>query len=465
MRLLIVGVFCVCLTAQSVPTPEGDALFDKQDWAGAARAFKSAAENNPQDGRIWFRLAASLHRTGDYMHAADAFKKAAELQFQAPQAMAGVAREYATAKQPGEALAWLEKAANAGFGGVAFIDSDPSLSSLKTDAKFAAVHQRVYKNSKPCETDPEYRKFDFWVGEWDVKVSGQVIAKSRIEKIDEGCVILENWMPFLGIPGKSWNFYDSETGKWEQIWDQSGSIHRYEGNLDGSVMKFHGVMYTNGKKTDLRLAFTPNEDHSVRQLMEQSNDGGKTWAVSFDGMYVPGVTREQPISNAERQELLDHLRRSQKAYADELRGLTPAQARYKPSPDRWSIMECAEHLAQAEMLLFNDAIDGLKLPPGGKSTATEEAILKAWGTRAQKVQASGDYLPTGRWPDLAAIESVFDDRRARTIEFVVDTQADLRGRICCGNLDIWQQLLGLSAHTLRHVQQMEDVKADPGFPK
>jgi len=40
----------------------------------------------------------------------------------------------------------------------------------------------------------EYKQFDFWVGEWKVEVSGQVIAKQPIEKLMDGCIVQENWM-------------------------------------------------------------------------------------------------------------------------------------------------------------------------------------------------------------------------------------------------------------------------------
>jgi hypothetical protein len=207
------------------------------------------------------------------------------------------------------------------------------------------------------------------------------------------------------------------------------------------------------------------ENGKVHQFWEQARDDGKTWTVAFDGIYLPRELEETAISDADRQELLDHLKRSQRIFADALRGVSPAQAHFKAAPDRWSILECAEHLAQAEQLLFADAKDGLKLPRGSKSSVTKDQILQTWGTSAQKVKSSGDYDPIGRWPDLAAIRRVFDERRAKTLQFVSATQADLRGRICCGDLDIWQQLLGLSAHTLRHVQQMNEIKADPSYPK
>jgi len=172
-----------------------------------------------------------------------------------------------------------------------------------------------------------------------------------------------------------------------------------------------------------------------------------------------------PLSDTERQQLLDHLKNSQSVFAEAIHGLSPAQAKFKPAPDRWSILECAEHLTQAEQLLFADVMDGLKTPTGQKARASDDQVLEAWGTRKQKARSSGDYDPTGRWPDLAAVQKEFDARRAKTIEFVTKTQEDLRGRLCCGGMDLYQQLLGISAHTLRHVEQMNEVKAQPGYPK
>jgi tetratricopeptide (TPR) repeat protein len=456
-------VFTAVLFSQA-PTPEADTLFNKGDWAGAARAFKTVTDQNPSDGRAWFRLASSLHRLQDYAASAAAFQHAAELKFQAPLAMAGVARAFAAAGDTAQATAWMTKAAQIGFAQAAFIDSDPHLSALKTNPEFAAAAETVRKNAAPCTYSAEYKQFDFWLGEWDVQVSGQTIAHSRIEKIDDGCTVQENWMPFNGREGKSWNFYNAATNKWEQLWLSGGNVLKLEGVLDRAVMSYHGVTaLPNGGSIQQRLTFTPLEGGRVHQFWQQSTDEGKIWTVAFDGIYIRQHP-ETPLSQPDRTELLDHLKHSREVLAKALQGVTPAQARFKPAPDRWSILECAEHLAQAEQLLFADAIDGLKLPVGGRTTVSNEQMMEVWGTAKQKAKSSGDYDPAGRWPDLATALKVFDERRAKSIEFVSTTEADLRGRICCGNLDIWQQLLAMSAHTLRHVQQMQDVKADPHYP-
>ena len=49
------------------------------------------------------------------------------------------------------------------------------------------------------------------LGDWDVESGGTTVARSRIETINEGCVIQENWMPMAGREGKSWNFFNTIT--------------------------------------------------------------------------------------------------------------------------------------------------------------------------------------------------------------------------------------------------------------
>jgi len=44
-----------------------------------------------------------------------------------------------------------------------------------------------------------------------------------------------------------------------------------------------------GATTMHKMSFTPNSDGSVRQLWEQSRDGGKSWTIAFDGHYAPNT--------------------------------------------------------------------------------------------------------------------------------------------------------------------------------
>ncbi|MBI3406479.1 MAG: hypothetical protein HY046_13585 [Acidobacteria bacterium] len=152
--------------------------------------------------------------------------------------------------------------------------------------------QQAKRNASPCESNPKYREFDFWVGEWDVEVvgaaAGTIKPRSSIQRLVNGCVILENWMPPNGNEGKSFNIFDPVTGKWEQLWMGSNGmpIHFYGGVSNGSMHYTAEFIDQKGVKQHGKMTYTPLGPDRVRQLWESSTDGGKTWTVAFDGTYV-----------------------------------------------------------------------------------------------------------------------------------------------------------------------------------
>ena len=80
-------------------------------------------------------------------------------------------------------------------------------------------------SAKPCGAKPEYRQFDFWIGEWDVQAGGKQAGTNSVQLILGECVIFENWTGAGGTAGKSFNIYNAAKGKWQQTWvDSSGSV-------------------------------------------------------------------------------------------------------------------------------------------------------------------------------------------------------------------------------------------------
>jgi len=139
-----------------------------------------------------------------------------------------------------------------------------------------------------CGT-PEHRQFDFWVGEWDVFApDGKRVGGSSIRLILGGCVVLENWKGGGGVEGTSFNIYDRSDRLWHQSWvDGSGSRLELAGGLRDRSMVLSGITAgPAGAKTTERITWTPLGGGKVRQLWEQSKDGGTTWTVAFDGTYV-----------------------------------------------------------------------------------------------------------------------------------------------------------------------------------
>lgn len=181
-----------------------------------------------------------------------------------------------------------------------------------------------------------------------------------------------------------------------------------------------------------------------------------------------------PLTAEERSFLIGQLEKTRQEFANAVKGLTPAQWKFKPSPERWSVAECAEHILIEEDFLFRMATQQLlKIPPApDQKPATreqDEAILKFLADRTQKMKAAEQFLPKGNLagPDEAIAQ--LTQIRQRVVEYVRTTSDDLRAHSTAnpqfGRLDAYQYLLTLSGHTGRHVAQMLEVRADAGWPR
>ena len=88
---------------------------------------------------------------------------------------------------------------------------------------------------QPHCSSEEYREFDFWIGDWEVKnANDKIIGFSKVELILNDCVIFENWQSIIpDYAGKSFNYYNSSTHKWNQKWiDTKASPIEFEGNYN-----------------------------------------------------------------------------------------------------------------------------------------------------------------------------------------------------------------------------------------
>ncbi|MEI2739165.1 MAG: hypothetical protein V9F01_10295 [Chitinophagaceae bacterium] len=149
-------------------------------------------------------------------------------------------------------------------------------------------------SQKPCSR-PEFRQFDFWIGEWEAFApNGTKGGDSKISVILDSCVILEEWTSAnaqqgLIYTGKSFNSYNAATKQWQQTWtDNTGNTTEFlrgEGGSGKIVYYADKVAGPDGKVFMRRLTFTKLSNDKVRQFGERSDDGGKTWLTEYDLEY------------------------------------------------------------------------------------------------------------------------------------------------------------------------------------
>lgn len=162
---------------------------------------------------------------------------------------------------------------------------------LLSTASLLAAAEHLVAQAPPGCTAPEYRQFDFWVGDWNVTTpEGKLAGTNRIERALDGCVLQEHWVGSQGGSGTSLNMWNAADRHWHQVWvDTSGGILELKGALEGTHMVLSGEHPTAGGSGGLtieRITWTPQAGGSVRQLWESSKDAGATWTTQFDGMYV-----------------------------------------------------------------------------------------------------------------------------------------------------------------------------------
>lgn len=161
-----------------------------------------------------------------------------------------------------------------------------SLFSIASCVTFSQAPKSV-----PCSSNPVYNQFDFWLGEWEAfGPKGKKGGDSKVERLLDSCVILENWTSAqAGYSGKSYNTFNTVTGKWQQYWvDNKGGITEYfdgHAEKDKMILQTANLKQPDGSSLIMRMTFSKLNEDKVRQHGENSVDGGKTWKTTFDLEY------------------------------------------------------------------------------------------------------------------------------------------------------------------------------------
>jgi len=174
-----------------------------------------------------------------------------------------------------------------------------------------------------------------------------------------------------------------------------------------------------------------------------------------------------------RDELLPMLRSSMATFVESFRDLSPAQLDFKERSDRWSVMETVEHVVLSEVgsgkLMRGRMVRGPTPPEILAATRDgDQRVDDRLLVRQKGFQAPDIVLPVGTWPSARAAEEAFLESRTATIAFLESTPLDLSTYAAphpaLGPLTGLQWAYFLVRHCLRHVEQIEEVKAAKGYP-
>jgi hypothetical protein len=165
---------------------------------------------------------------------------------------------------------------------------------------------------------------------------------------------------------------------------------------------------------------------------------------------------------SEKTEVIGRLERGMVALRTAIAGCPAAVAAIRPAPDRWSVLDCLEHLVLAEEYLCAQLVNGTASAPT-LNDAREARIVAVGTSRDRRIPAPQVAQPRGRWLSIDAAMEGLDQARVRTVAFVEQFDGDLRAwqavHPIAGVVNGYEMLLMIAVHPVRHAQQIEEIRA------
>ena len=180
---------------------------------------------------------------------------------------------------------------------------------------------------------------------------------------------------------------------------------------------------------------------------------------------VPATKSSTEIDKAR---LLEALRKGGDAFLCSVAGVGEAACRLSPGENRWSVLECAEHVAVAEEVMLA-LVSGERNTRDAKGPKRDDRILRSGTDRSTRFDASVQSQPCGRFSTVAEAVAHFRATRERTLRLVEQTGEDLRAteikhpHQVVGVISTYECLLLMGSHAQRHALQIEEIKNSPAY--
>ena len=82
----------------------------------------------------------------------------------------------------------------------------------------------------------------------------------------------------------------------------------------------------------------------------------------------------QALTQADRERSVKYLQQTRDGVVAATKGLSEAQMKFKPAPDRWSVAETLEHIALAEDFLLQNISEKIMMPSSDSTDAHAKVI-------------------------------------------------------------------------------------------
>ncbi len=182
--------------------------------------------------------------------------------------------------------------------------------------------------------------------------------------------------------------------------------------------------------------------------------------------------REGDLTKEDRRYINDYLKQSQKELFTRIKNLSEEQWTFKPNETAWSPAEICEHIFKTESSLVSraDAMDTTTFKPQPEEYVKEKVdfIIDFLQNRERKFKAPEHIQPKNQFATVKDFIGAFKKKRGETMSYVNEVEKPLKGYYKefgpLGEISGYHWLVFISAHTQRHIKQLDEVLANPDFP-
>jgi uncharacterized damage-inducible protein DinB len=169
-----------------------------------------------------------------------------------------------------------------------------------------------------------------------------------------------------------------------------------------------------------------------------------------------------------RAELLRLLEESEREMHAAVAGLSDAEAAASPGPERWSVLECLEHVTWVEQRFLERVMNAAQAGAPAADKQKEAALAARLTDRTTRAQAPEPARPLGRFRNLAEALESFNTARAATVRFVEENHGSLYPRALehprFGALNGYEYIVLIACHGRRHTAQILETRRRPVRP-
>jgi DinB superfamily len=162
-------------------------------------------------------------------------------------------------------------------------------------------------------------------------------------------------------------------------------------------------------------------------------------------------------------EIVQTLESGRQDFMAAVEGLTEQEAKARPDPERWSVLDCVEHVTTVEERFLGWLEAAKKLDAPNVDKEKEAGLMVRIPDRTTRIMAPEAVCPIGRFTTLGQALVQFNAGRTRSIRFAEDRCGDLyclaseHPRL--GPMNGVEFLIIIAAHARRHAAQIRETRA------